>query len=350
MGADHGYRGELEQRGRPAASPSEVDSVAPPRPRPRRSCQRARGRAGEGGCGPRRPRSTTSASTDRASSPPPLRPRPRPSRRRARSGPPPPSRPLGRPRPRPRRGRRKTVLIASGPRASGPVAPLPARRATPGPFTAAMHPSKDARSAAAVARPGVDAAFTRRSQEEPDKSSQSPRRPRRRRRSAPPASRRGRPARARRARPAVAGPAGRRMGADPAGLHPKTETSAGSGAAQGGPRRSPSVADEIDAWPTQAIEGAALAELAERDGGRARAAFGALRASSPPLPRLVWRRLPAQPRRPMRVLVWRAGDGVHVAPRTEPPVSDPRRGGHPGGPRPVGRSRGVAPALGRACA
>jgi hypothetical protein len=92
--------------------------------------------------------------------------------------------------------------------------------------------------------------------------------------------------------------------------HPKTETSAGPGRSEGGAQRSPSVADEMDAWPTQQMEGSALADLASEMGRPAPPSVP--RASSPP-PRPV-AAAPVATTQAVRVVVWRTPDGVRVAP------------------------------------
>jgi hypothetical protein len=89
-----------------------------------------------------------------------------------------------------------------------------------------------------------------------------------------------------------------------AGGYPETPGAVPAGATP----RSPSVADQIDAWPTQAMEGDALSDLTEM-----------ARIAPPAVPRTSPSRIPPAPAggaatQAVRVVVWRTPDGVRVAP------------------------------------
>jgi hypothetical protein len=93
----------------------------------------------------------------------------------------------------------------------------------------------------------------------------------------------------------------------PTEVQPPPTTDAGHVPAGATPR-SPSVADQIDAWPTQAMEGEALSDLTEM-----------ARIAAPAAPRVSPSRIPPAPAggaatQAVRVVVWRTPDGVRVAP------------------------------------
>jgi hypothetical protein len=73
--------------------------------------------------------------------------------------------------------------------------------------------------------------------------------------------------------------------------------------------RAPSVADEIDSWPTQAMEGAALTDLTNEMARTETIIVARVSTSSPPATKDRGAATQA-----IRVLVWRAPDGIRVAP------------------------------------